>query len=81
MQPPTPTDYAGTAFASLALNMAILGKMRSKGLLSKEEIAEMVDVATVVLEQGGLDLPAQKVAHGLLQGILSIVESGKLPQK
>jgi hypothetical protein len=81
MKPPTPTDYAGAAFASMALNMALLGRMREKGLLSKEEIAEMVDMATLVLEQGGLDIPAQKAAHGLLQGILSIVESGKLPQK
>lgn len=81
MKPPTETDYLGTGFACLALNMALIGRLQEKGILTKQEVADMMDYATLILEQGGLSNPVQRAAHATLQGLLAIVESGKLPQK
>jgi hypothetical protein len=81
MKAPNPTEYQGAALASLALNVAILGKMKANGVLSSQEITEMVDVSVLVLEQLGLKDESLRAAHGLLQCILSLLGDQQPPDK
>jgi len=72
----------GVALASLALVIAMLTKLRAHGLLSNDEILQMFDSATLLLEEMGVDGPDPKVGetHAVLQSLLPIF-SAPYPRK
>lgn len=66
---------------SLTIHIATLGLLKRKGLITKEEIKNAIDLASLLLEESGLALGEEgKAVHANLEMILAIV-SVDTPQK
>jgi hypothetical protein len=68
----------GLIAANMGVTIALISALRDKGLLSREEIAEAIDFATLQLEQTGLAQGTAGIAaHGSLQMFLHILAAPK----
>lgn len=66
----------GVAAALIALHIGTLSKLSAKGLLTTQDVRDVFDQATYLLEEQGLvETDAGKVAHGLLSQLQTIFES------
>ena len=66
-------SYNGTTLASYTIVVGLLGKLQAKGLLSADEVADMIDRAMLEFEAQGLDDSTIKEGHRLLQETRSLV--------
>jgi hypothetical protein len=68
------------AFTCYTLLIGILGKLRGKGILTQEEIIEMIDLATLLIEEGiGVSAGDPKIVHSLLEQTRAILEGKPHP--
>jgi hypothetical protein len=75
------TDSTGIAFASLVLNVATLGLLAKNRTINPTDIRELIERATLLLEEMGLDQQQTAAAHHALSQILAmIVPSAPFPK-
>ena len=65
----------GDAMGLMALGLltGLIGKLRSRGVLSDDDLTEIIDVVTHQLEEWGLTDAARTAAHQNLRALLSVL--------
>jgi hypothetical protein len=68
----SPVGNDGIIAAHLALTIGVIAKLKARGLLSDDELTDIIDQATLGLEEQGLTEPTRKAAHANLVSLLAI---------
>ena len=68
-----PAGADGLLAAHVALTLGMFAKFRERGLISNEDISDVIDRATLGLEEQGLAEPVRRAAHGVLEQCLAIL--------
>jgi hypothetical protein len=76
----SPQILPGAGIAAVALNLLVVRLLIEKGALSKQDMTDALDGATLLVQELSPDIPLRQSVHEILQGILSMIaDRGALP--